>query len=390
MDCPKDSCNGVVPATRLVDGRFLAEFKSRVQQDDAHVQAGYRSLKKRADEALHQRPVSVTDKKITPPSGDMHDYMSLGPFWWPNPETRDGLPYVRRDGHENPEYEQLDAFRLRTLNDSVGVLALSYYLTDKEVYARHAARMIRAWFLNRATRMNPNLRFGQHIPGVAEGRGYGLIETRRLVDIGEATALLADSSAWRSRDRQGLNQWYRDFLAWMLESSLGRDEAAAVNNHGTWYDVQVIYFALFTGRRSIARRVLDEFARKRMAGNILPDGRQPLELGRTKSFGYSVFNLEALFAAASLAKQLGIDLWHWTYREHGSLKRALEFLLPYARGDKAWPYTQIVDIAEYRERMETLLSIAAVHYPGLRYDPGPGQHTVPGVFPGSVWLRGST
>lgn len=357
-----------IPAVRLLDGQAMAAVKARIQGGAADLQPALNRLCTEADAALNQGPVSVMDKQAVPPSGDRHDYMSMGPYWWPNPDTVDGLPYIRRDGHANPEREQFDYVPLGTLTDSVHVLSLAYYLTDKQVYAAHAATMIRTWFLDEATRMNPNLTFGQHIPGITEGRGIGLIETRRFVDILEDVSLLAGSNAWQAADARALKQWFSDFLTWMLESKNGQDEAATKNNHGSWYDVQVAYYALFTGRDSIAQDVLGRFAEKRLARHIEPDGSQPYELDRTKSYGYSVFNLEALFAGATLARDLGIDLWHWSDQEHGSLQKALDYLMPHTFSGKPWPHTQIVNIAAYRERLLRLLSQAAIVYPDTGYE----------------------
>src|SRR5207302_773663 len=83
-------------------------------------------------------------KRRVPPSGDKHDYVSMGPYWWPNPAKRGGLPYVRRDGERNPEMrDDYDAPRLAATTGAVTTLGLAYYFTDDEKYARRAALLLR-------------------------------------------------------------------------------------------------------------------------------------------------------------------------------------------------------------------------------------------------------
>jgi hypothetical protein len=319
-------------------------------------------LERDARQALGAGPFTVTRKDAVPPSGDKHDYVSFAPYFWPNPATSNGLPYVRRDGERNPDiYRISDRRELSGICESVPTLALAYFFTTNEAYATRAAELLRVWFLDPATRMNPNLEFGQGIPGTVSGRGFGLIETRGFADIIDGVGLLKGSKAWTASDQSGLELWFSQFLDWMLTSKKGRDEAAAKNNHGTFYDVQVICFAQFVGKRDLARRVLEEAREKRIAVQIEPDGRQPLELARTRSWSYSVSNLGGLVSLACLGEGLGVDLWRYEAPGGRSIRNALAYLAPYALSGKEWPDRQLGGVN--RSALHPLIRRAAVHDP---------------------------
>lgn len=294
-----------------------------------------------ADRALALTPSSVMDKTIVPPSGDKHDYMSQAPYWWPDPKKPDGRPYIRRDGERNPEIDKLpDHDNLGRLASTVATLGLAYRLQPRAEYARQAARLTRVWFLDASTRMNPHLKFGQGIPGINDGRGIGIIETRGLPDLLDGIIAISGSPAWTAADEAGLQAWMRDYAAWLTTSTHGQEEAKNGNNHETWYDVQVAALAVYTGQRDLARRTLDG-SRARIDRHFQPDGRQPRELERTRSFDYSEFNLTAFFNLAVLGERVGIDLWNYRSADGRSLRGGLDFLVPYAAGEKKWDFDQI-------------------------------------------------
>ncbi len=347
----------------------LAEAKSRLAGGDASLQPALRNLVEQADAALQTSPPSVTEKTKIPPSGDKHDYFSLAPYWWPDPASSNGLPYIRHDGKVNPESRQ-DAFdhgRNRLMASTVETLALAYYFTGKEVYAEHAARCLRAWFLDPAMRMNPNLNYAQGVPGVNTGRGTGIIEGWNIAEAADAAGLLAGSSVWTQKNNDALKAWLKTYLDWLLTSKNGLDEASAKNNHGTLYDAQTMRLALIIGRTDLARQIAEAVGQKRIAVQIEPDGRQPLELARTAAFGYSRLNLEALFMLAILGEHMGVDLWHYELPDGRGLAKALDFLLPYlADPPKKWPYQQIKEFN--RSDFAPLLRQAALAYSELKYE----------------------
>lgn len=323
----------------------LAKAKARLAAGDKVLLRAFENLLSDADEALRKSPPTVTAKTKLPPSGDSHDYMSLAPYFWPDPKSKTGLPYIRHDGKLNPESRDEntnDGPRIGQMASAIETLALAYYFSGDEKYAAQAAAFARTWFLEPATRMNPHLRYAQAVLGVNEGRGTGILEGRHIAIAADAIGLLAGSKSWTTTDQNQFNGWLESYLDWLLKSPAGKQEQAAKNNHGTWYDVQAVRLALCLGRTEVARTILEQAKLSRIARQIEPDGKQPAELARTTSLSYSRFNLEALCELATLGEHAGVDLWHFQTSDGRSLRCAIEFLIPYLDSPaKKWPYQQI-------------------------------------------------
>jgi hypothetical protein len=335
--------NAQRPKTIVLDGEVLEkqrrEFVSSTNKDLSVLIAG---LTKKADRIIKEgRTYSVTTKAQTPPSGDKHDYMSQAPYWWPDPSKPNGLPYIKKDGERNPEINKItDSAELgRMLNDAEQ-LAFAYYFTHNEAYAKQSAAVLRAWFLDPKTKQNPNLNFAQSVPGINKGRGIGLIETRHLYRAIDASILLDGSQSWAAEDKTGFKLWFAQFLRWMQESRVGKDEADERNNHGTHYDVQVVAYSIFTGRRDLTSKQLN-VTKTRIASQIESDGRQPLELARTLSWGYTNMNLLGFFTLARMAESVDVDLWNYRTNDGRGIKKAFEWMLPFMKNEKQWPFTQI-------------------------------------------------
>jgi hypothetical protein len=346
------------PRVFVLDGKILQQHRT-----SAPLIAAARAA---ADRVMTRGPFSVMQKTRVPKSGDQHDYMSQAPYWWPDPSKPDGRPYLRKDGERNPEINQMpDHANMDRVSSGSQTLALARYFTGDEKYAARAALLLRTWFLDPATRMNPNLNFGQGIPGVNEGRGIGIIETRGLTSVVDAVGLLAGSKSWSAADRKGMEQWFAGYLQWLRESKNGRDEAAAENNHGTFYDLQVADFALFTHQDALAKKLLTESRAKRIAAQVEPDGRQPKETARTRGISYSAMNLNGLMLLATLGERVGVNFWSYRTSDGRGIRQALDWLAPYASGEKKWPYAQIEPYN--RADLAPALLRAAAHYREARY-----------------------
>ncbi len=355
------------PKTLAIDGKDLQKNYDLILANDADKVRALKSLIKKADKLIEEaNEYSVMNKKQLPPSGDKHDYMSTGPYWWPDPSKPDGLPYIKKDGQRNPTYYDIsDSQEIDKLEDATLSLALAYYFTKQVKYANFASKLLKTWFLNPETRQNPHLNFGQGIPGLNTGRGTGIIETRDLFRVGDAAILIQNTTNWNTKDHEELKKWFSEYLTWMLESPIGKDEADSKNNHGTFYSEQVIAFALFTNRLDIVNSEIEVF-KNRMENQLKLDGSQPFELERTKSWNYVNMNLYGYFLIAKLAENNNVSLWNQQISEGKSLRNALEWILPYLKNEKVWEYEQIQKIS-FGETIK-ILKLAAKKYSNPEYE----------------------
>lgn len=339
------SINAQKPRVFILDSQSLPQNKQKIfdaEKPDNSFKSAIAKLERDARKALKTEVLSIVTKQANPPSGDKHDYMSQAPYFWRNPKTSDGFPYIRRDGERNPEILQYpDHGLMDKMIDSVETLSLAYYFTEKEEYALKAAEILRKWFLDAKTKMNPNLQYAQAIPGLNKGRGIGIIESRGLTHVVDAIGLLEKSKSWTKNDQAGLENWFSKYLEWLTTSKNGIDESNAKNNHGTIYDVQIVSFALFVGKNDFARKTLETAKQKRIAKQIEPDGRQLLELERTKSWNYSNMNLEGFLSLAELGDDVGVDLWSYQTNDGRGIRKAIDFLYPFLSVENKWKYEQI-------------------------------------------------
>lgn len=329
------------PVVFALDGEVLAKNKVKLQQKNSPLHPAYKQLLKDAKTAMRFGPVSVMEKTNLPPSGNKHDYMSLAPYFWPDPAKADGLPYIRKDGETNPEVKEYkDKEYLPKLCEVVYTLALANYFSKEESYATHAVTLLRGWFLDTATKMNPNLNFGQAIKGQNTGRGAGLIDTRHFVKLIDGINLLKQSGKLPETDYRGLQNWFADFLNWMQTSVVGKEEMNAKNNHGVWYDAQRIAMALFINQQDLAKQVMLN-VQIRIDKQMDKDGFFPAELERTISLHYSLFVVEPLLHIAKMAERVQVDLLHYQSANGNSIAKGFNALIPYLTKQKEWTGKQI-------------------------------------------------
>ncbi len=328
-----------------------------------------------ARKALELPIATVVDKESPSPTGDPHDFVSYGRYWWPDPASSNGLPFIRRDGYPNHKQMALgDWDRLDRMIRTVESLAQAWGIEHREDCARRASEWIRAWFVTPSTRVKPSFEYAQIRLGHDgnHGSNSGLIDTRGFIHLVDALRLLHGSPGFTDKDEAQVHQWFSDYLVWLTTSKNGELEHAAPNNHGTWYLTQLIAIARYLGRDDDARQFArEDFAR--ISDQFAPDGSQPLEFVRTDGLYYCGFNLEAQFCVAKLSAPLGVDLWHYAATNGASLRRGVEFLIPYNTAPETWPHGELKRLEP--GFLRPVLNQAVRIWPNLKIAPSPAAST---------------
>ena len=366
-----------LPRTIILDPSILVEIKqAAMRHDDSIMQEFLEELLGEANSFLSKKPNAVTEKTQMPPSGNKHDFYSLAPYRWPNPNTPDGLPYVSHDGKINPErYTIPDKKNMVDMVIMVKILALAYYFTNDPQYALKAQELLRVWFIDNDTYMNPNLKYAETIRGKNEMNPGGIMEGSLLTELTDAIRLLQHSPQWTEEMQHGMESWFTSYLDWLLNSNSGKKEEQKANNHGTYYLVQVSSIALFINKTDLAKEMLettmqepdsasDDDESKLIAEKIEPDGHQPFEQERANALDYHMFNLLVLFQLASIGERVGLDLWNYEF-EGAGLHKALDYIIPYALNEQQWPYKQIIPIQKmpsYATNLAKLSCEGMIHY----------------------------
>ena len=294
-----------------------------------------------ADRYLSEQPVTVTAARSERSAGGVHDFFSEGDYWWPDPKDPSG-PYIQRDGMTNPDnFVEHRRFLMR-LSVQVPALTAAWRITGARRYADHAVRHLQAWFVDDATRMNPNLQYAQAIHGRFTGRGTGIIDTIHLVEVARAVKLLE-----RRADLSAVKRWFAEYVAWMTTHPYGLAERDAKNNHGTCWVMQVAEFARLTKNSDMSAYCRERFRKVLAPEQIAADGSFPQELRRTKPYGYSIFNLEAMATVCQILSTPEDDLWRFELADGRGMGRAMEYLVPYIRDKSKWPHP--ADLMYYQE-----------------------------------------
>ena len=291
--------------------------------------------------ALTQEPITVTAQTSVRSAGGAHDFFSEGDYWWPNPASVDS-PYIQRDGMTNPDNFVAHRHAMIRLSRIIGALASAYKITNDEKYVQHAIKHVLAWFVNAETMMNPNLQFAQAIKGRVTGRGIGIIDTIHFIEVVQGLLAMQGSKSIDSSFMFKVRNWFGQYIYWLNTHPYGKDEMNAQNNHGTCWVMQVAAFAKFIGDKNMM-----EFCRERYKTILLPDqmatdGSFPRELRRTKPYGYSIFNLDAMTMICQILSDKEKNLWQFQTADGKSIKKGIDFLYPYIVEKNKWPYQKDV------------------------------------------------
>ena len=342
-----------------------------------------------ANKALGEKPITIMAYHSDRTTAGPHDYFSQSDYWWPNPDTPSGLPYIRKDGLSNPDNFNDHRLAMIRLSLLVPQLTAAYLITKDKKYADHAAAHLRAWFITPETRMNPNLQFAQAVLGVSTGRGTGIIDTLHLVEVSRAVRHLEKSPALSAPDTAAIHQWFSDYMHWMIDSKNGQDEEKSTNNHGTCWVAQVAAFAALTHDDEALTLCRKRYREHLLPDQVAPDGSLPLELARTKPYSYSLFDLDILSVVCQIASSAGDNLWEFSIPASATkapvtpavpvgtpapdrttpiaYKKAVDFYLPYIADKLKWPFPKDVEYFDDLPNRQPSLLFAGLAYNEPRY-----------------------
>lgn len=316
----------------------LQKIKESIVKGDIEAKKTYDKLLQEASHYLSLEPEKVTDGDL-PPSGNHHDFYAIGRYSWPNPGTQDGMPWIRIDCNINPDANGLrfDLARYNNTVNRIKTLCMAWFYSTDEKYATKAAELLRVWFINEDTKMNPHFEFASALPGVHDGMPIGIIFGTTLIEMVDHVKLLTLSENWREEDDKALKRWFSAYVKWLLTSDFGKKEKAAKNNHGTWYAAQIATFSLYTGETEHTKNMI-ELAKQQIEEQVALDGSLPHELKRDWAFSYTVYNMRAFTTLALCADHINDDLWNYKTSDGKSLRIAYEFLVPYLLNEKDWQW----------------------------------------------------
>lgn len=292
------------------------------------------SILKNADWAMRQRPVTVTAESSSRSAGGKHDFYSEGDYWWPDAQNSEG-PYIQKDGMTNPENFVAHRLAMIRFSKIIGALASAYKLTGDQKYVKQAMLHLQAWFVNEGTMMNPNLLYAQAIKGRFTGRGIGIIDTIQLMEV--AQGIIVMQKAMESGVLAETRKWFAQYLTWLMSHQYGKDEMNAQNNHGTCFTMQVASFAKLCNDDKLLDFCRDRYKNVLLPNQMAVDGSFPRELARTKPYGYSIFNLDAMTTLCQILSTKTDNLWDFKTADGKSIKKGIGYLYPFVADKSKWP-----------------------------------------------------
>lgn len=317
-----------------------------------------------ADAYLQEQPITITSFPAVRSAGGLHDYYSEGSYWWENPEDPEG-PYIRRDGFRNPHNFVAHKNAMANFRDAVKTLVSAYKWTGDERYAQYALLHLQAWFVNEGTRMNPTLLFSQAIKGIVTGRGIGIIDTVKLIEIALSVRTLQESGFLEGPALADIRRWFDQYASWLCTHPYGIDERDNGNNHSVWWAAQVAAYAQVAEREDLLEMCRQQFKRM-LPQQMTPEGTFPEELARTRPYGYTIYNLEAWTTLAELASTSKDNLWDYE-SPNGSLRRAIDFFVPFIADKSKWTLAPDVVDFDRQPRPTDFLYLAAKGYQEKAY-----------------------
>lgn len=279
-------------------------------------------------------PKTITSVQASRSAGSLHDFYSEGDYWWPDPIDANA-PYVRKDGLTNPDNFVQHRELLLEFAQVTAVLTCAYLNTKDIQFAEQAINHMRAWFVNEKTAMNPSLNYAQAIYGLETGRGIGIIDTVHLVEVALAFDKLRAAGVVSRTDQAGIELWFSKYNDWLQTSDFGKAERNNGNNHSTCWALQVSAFAKASQENQTLQEMKLFYKNVLLPEQMDSNGSFPKELNRTKPYGYSLFNLEAMTALVQILSTQDDNLYSFE-TDGKSIRKGLSYLYPYVLDKSKW------------------------------------------------------
>ena len=319
-----------------------------------------------AEKYLIEFPVTITSSSSPRSAGGRHDFFSEGDYWWPDPANPDG-PYIQKDGMTNPGNFVDHRKAMVRLSIQSASLTAAYKITKDTKYSSKAIEHFKAWFVDDETKMNPHLLYAQAIKGKFTGRGIGIIDTIHLIEVARSIMILGNAGLIEQPDLDAMKKWFTDYLMWLHNHQYGRDEMNAKNNHGTCWVMQVAAFAQLIGDERILNNCRRRYKEVLLPNQMAEDGSFPLELARTKPYGYSIFNLDAMATVCQILSTGMDNLWEFTLPDGRNMKRGIEYIFPFLADKSKWKLKPDVMFFEFYPVRQPSLLFGGLAYNEMKF-----------------------
>jgi len=285
--------------------------------------------------AMEQVPVTVTASYCARSAGGKHDFFSEADYFWPDPQNPNG-PYINRDGMTNPDNFVEHRKAMIRFSKIIGALASAYKITGDEKYVRQAVIHLKAWFINSETLMNPNLLYAQAVKGKFTGRNYGIIDSIHLMEVAQGVIVMESATAMDPETAAGVKKWFAAYTDWLMTSKPGIEEELTKNNHSTCWAMQVASFAKLCNNQPILDSMRVRYKTVLLPSQMGTDGSFPLEMSRTKPYGYAIFNLDAMTMLCQILSTPQDNLWKFETPDGKSIKKGIDYLYPFVADKSKW------------------------------------------------------
>ena len=300
-----------------------------------------KQIMEEADWAMQQEPITVTAASSPLSAGGKHDFFSQADYFWPDPKNPNG-PYINRDGQSNPDNFQAHRQAMIRFSKVMGALASAYKITGDTKYVLQAVKHLKAWFIDPATLMNPDLEYAQAVIGVFKGRSYGIIDTIHFMEVVQAVIVMEKDAVFDKEVLSGTKKWFAQYIHWLNTSKNGIDEKNAKNNHSVCWAMQVASFARLCDDKAMLDTCSKLYKTVFLPNQMGLDGSFPLELARTKPYGYSIFNLDAMATLCQVVSSPNDNLWLYETPDGKSIKKGISYLYPFIADKSRWTGKQDV------------------------------------------------